>query len=114
MKVIKSALFILGVLLVAVSSLFATTEAEQKYEPTEVQTLRLQVKQKDAIIAQSQIAMAQTQLNAAQAHFQEVLASLNAEADKVKADNKWDKDKVVFDPQALVFKLAAPTATPKK
>jgi hypothetical protein len=92
-------------ILVAVLLLASATLAQAppaSLTPTEVQSLRLQVKQKDAIIARQQFADAQQ-------NFQNAIAAMNAEADKIKKENKWD-DKVVFNPDQLTF--TAPPATP--
>jgi hypothetical protein len=67
--------------------------------PTEVQSLRLQVRQKDAVIAKQA-------LDSAQAKFQQALADLNAEAERVKTENKWDKS-VAFDMNDLHFTAVA-------
>jgi hypothetical protein len=80
-----------------------------QYMPSEVQALRLQVKQKDAIIAQRD---SQEAMSRAQAAF----AALLAEGEKIKADNKWPAE-VKFDPQGLVFIAPPPppaTPTPEK
>lgn len=76
------------------------------YVPSEVQLLRLQVRQRDALLAQQELARAQSQ-------FQQALLSLNAEADKVKLDNKWPAT-LTFDPGTVTFNepsLAAPAPT---
>ena len=72
------------------------------YEPSEVQALRLQVKQRDAQIAQIAFQQAQVQ-------FQQALAELNREADRIKTENKWPKD-LVFKPETLKFE--APPSPP--
>lgn len=70
---------------------------QTKYEPTEVQLLRLQVKQKDAQLAQ-------VQLQRAQQAFQGALAALDAEAGAVKKANNWPAD-VQFSPDTLTFEV---------
>lgn len=75
-----------------------------KYQPTEVQSLRLQVAQKNAQLAQAA-------LQQAQRNFQDAFAALNAEAEKVKAEEHWDA-KVTFDPDKLTFAEAAVAAAP--
>lgn len=85
--------------------------APSVYVPSEVQLLRLQVRQRDALLAQQELARAQSQ-------FQQALLSLNAEADKVKLDNKWpvtltfDPGTVTFNEPSLAAPAAAPAATP--
>ena len=64
-------------------------------KPTEVQQLRLEVKQKTAMLAQRDVTDAQTRFNQA-------LGELQDEASQVEKANGW-KD-VQFDPQALTFK----------
>jgi hypothetical protein len=66
-----------------------------RYAPSEVQSLRLQVRQKDAQIAQNA-------LEKAQLRFQQTLVDLQAEAERIKTENKWPKD-TQFDPNNLVF-----------
>lgn len=76
-----------------------------KFEPTEVQRLKLQVAQKDAQLAQ-------VQLQRAQVAFQAALAELDAEAGRVKAANGWPAT-VQFSPDTLTFVEAPkPTAAP--
>lgn len=72
--------------------------------PTEVQTLRLQVRQKDALLAKQA-------LDAAQAQFQAALKELSAEAERVKTEQHWDKG-VTFDFQTLAFTPPAPPPAP--
>ena len=63
-------------------------------EPTELQSLRLQVKQKDALLAKNL-------LEQAQSNFQKALNDLKDEGDRVKSENGW-KD-AQFDPSTLQF-----------
>jgi hypothetical protein len=67
--------------------------------PTEVQSLRLQVRQRDALIAKQA-------LDSAQAKFQQALKDLSDEAERVKSDNHWDKS-VTFDMNDLHFTAVA-------
>jgi len=85
------------------SGVFAGQAVAPKYSPTEVQTLRLQVKQRDAQIAQKDAQLAQE-------HFQSVLAALQAEAEKVRVENKWPET-VKFDPNSLNFTETVPVVT---
>jgi hypothetical protein len=73
----------------------AQTLPESKYKLSEIQLLRLQVRQKDALLAQQA-------LSQAQANFQNAMSALTAEASKVKEENKWDA-KVQFDAGTLQF-----------
>jgi len=72
------------------------------YTPTELQTLRLQVAQKDALLAKNL-------LDQAQQNFQKSLKTLQDEGERVKAENGW-KD-ATFDPNSLAF---TPKEEPKK
>lgn len=79
------------------------------YTPTEYQNLRLQVRQKDALLAKAG-------LDAAQLQFQRALAELSAEAERTKEANHWPKD-TQFDMNGLGFtppppKPAEPTPAP--
>jgi hypothetical protein len=78
--------------------------AQQDMKPSEVQMLRLEVKQKTALLAQRDV-------NDAQTRFNQALTELQDEAKKVEEENSW-KD-VQFDPQALTFK-PMPKAAEKK
>ena len=73
-----------------------------KYQPTEIQLLRLQVKQRDAQIAQRDLALAQQAVQTAQDKFQQALNNLNTEADRVKSENHWP-EKVTFDMNSVSF-----------
>ncbi|SRR6266436_3718222 len=76
------------------------------YKPTELQSLRLQVRQKDAQLAQAA-------LQAAQQQFQAALQNLTAEGEKVKVENKWPSD-TQFSPNDLSFSAPAPAKDVKK
>jgi high-affinity K+ transport system ATPase subunit B len=65
------------------------------YQPTEIQTLHLQVKQRDAQLAQKDFFIAQQNLQIA-------LKALNDEAAKVKVENNWP-DGLVFNQEKLSF-----------
>jgi hypothetical protein len=75
-----------------------------KYQPTEVQSLRLQVRQKDALLAKRALDDAQTA-------FQKALTDLNSESEKVKTENNWPKE-VSFNPNDLSY--TEPAKDPKK
>ena len=66
-----------------------------KYQPTEIQLLKLQVKQRDAQLAQRDLQTAQTK-------FQQSILDLTNEAEVIKKENKWD-EKVTFDPNTISF-----------
>src|SRR5712672_2914069 len=72
------------------------------YKPTEVQSLRLQVKQKDALIAMRDF-------QAIQQKYQQAVQELTTEAERVKVEQKWDP-KTQFDPNTLSF--SEPPAAP--
>ena len=65
------------------------------YIPNELQSLRLQLRQRDAQLAQKDLFIAQRNLDSA-------LKALNDEAAKVKEENNWP-DGLVFDQQKLSF-----------
>ena len=82
----------------------ATAPAPSKYEPTEIQRLRLEVKQRDAKLAQRDLADAQ-------ARFQAAVAALMAEGDAVREANGWPKD-VALNPDTLTFAEPPQAAKP--
>lgn len=68
---------------------------DAKYQPSEIQLLHLQLKQKDVQIAQQNVFFAQQQ-------FKAMLQALGDEAQKVKAENSWP-EAVVFDQESLTY-----------
>jgi len=70
-------------------------KAAPTYKPSEIQLLRLQVKQKDAQLAFLAVQQAQ-------ATFNQRIQDLTSEADKIKLENGWDA-KVTFDGNTLIF-----------
>lgn len=78
-----------------------SAQEKKEHKPTEVQLLRLQVKQKDA-------QMAQVRFQVAQQAFQASVNELQAEANKVKEQNGWAKE-TEFNADTLAF-LEAPKA----
>lgn len=86
----------------------APPAAAKKYETTETEQLKLQLKQKDAIIAQ-------IDLNTAQRQMQDAMAAINAEAEVVKKAHGWDES-VLFNTTSLTFvdppKPPTPTQKP--
>ena len=79
-------------------------QAASKYQPSEVQSLRLKVAQQAAQLAQRDLQDAQTR-------FQTAVSALRDEGEKVKVESKWPKD-VVFDLGSLTFSAPQPAATP--
>jgi hypothetical protein len=79
-------------------------QSAPELKPSEVQMLRLEVKQKTALLAQRDV-------NDAQTRFNQALTELQDEAAKVEKENSWTG--VQFDPQALTFK-AMPKEAEKK
>lgn len=80
-----------------------------KYVPSELQLLKLQVKQRDAQLSQQA-------LRAAQQSFQAAVNDLMAEAERVRVENKWPST-VQLNPDSLTFedvqpKLPSPSTTP--
>lgn len=73
----------------------AMTAQDTKYPLTEMQTLRLQVKQRDAQIAQQNVFIAQS-------NFAVAIKALREESEKVKFENKWPED-LQFVPEQLIF-----------
>lgn len=89
------------------AGVWAGKQAEApKYDPTEVEQLRLEVAQRDAQLAQTRAQMACRDLPQ-QGQFQQALAALNAEATKVREAHKWP-DSVQFNPDSLKFYMGAP------
>lgn len=102
----KKVIFALGAigLLLAGLAIRAQLSKPKIYQPSETQALRLQLKQKDAIIAQKDMQVVQQR-------FQDALNALNAEAEKVKLENKWTPD-VRFSPDTLTFDMPKPSPAP--
>jgi len=84
--------------------LLAAAQAPSKYQPSEVQSLRLQLALKNAQLAQRDAADAQQR-------FQNSLNDLRTEGEKVRTENKWP-DTVKFDPSTMTF--VEPPAPAKK
>jgi len=74
------------------------------YAPTEVQSLRLQVKQRDALLAKQALEQAQRQ-------FQQALTDLTNEGERVKTEQGWPHD-TQFNPNDLTY--SAPPAKEAK
>ena len=99
-------LSLLFCLLCCVASVHAQdAKPAAKFTPTETQSLRLQLKKEHALSLQKDYQVA---LN----NLQQAVADLNAEADKVKDENKWDPTKVDFNGDKLTF--AAHVDPPKQ
>lgn len=95
------------------SMAFITTQAQTKpltppkYEPTEVEHLKLENLQQKAIIDQQQLnslnmqrQMLDTQIPQVQDKFSKDMEALNAEANLIKKAHHWNAK---FDPNTLVF-----------
>lgn len=79
--------------------------APDDYKPSEVQSLKLQVKQKDVLLAQA-AAQKATEV------FQQSLAALSEEAENVKKENNWPKE-LTFDVNNLKFAKPVPPVKTK-
>jgi len=107
----------IAVVAVAAGTIIAQTPTPppSKYQPTEVQNLRLKVKQQDLIIASKNAQELQKALQDAQKDAQTKYADLMKEADTVKTEQKWPAN-LIFNPDQLSFTEPppAPAAPPKK
>jgi hypothetical protein len=92
-------------LVIAIGLLAQEAAKPKVYTPTEVQSLRLQNKQKDALITKQQMEALQSAMQAAQQRFSDQLKALTDEGEKTKSENGWGKE-VAFDPNTLVFSEA--------
>lgn len=72
------------------------------FKPTELQSLRLQVKQRDAWLAQRDFLDAQRR-------YQQAVADLTTLGEQVEKENSWPSS-VKFDANTLEFAPAAPAA----
>jgi len=87
------------------ASLALRLHSESKsYDLSENQKLRLQVKQKDAQLAQMQLSIAQS-------GFQKTIDDFNAEVKAIEKENSWPETLQV-NPQNLTF--SEPPAPPKE
>jgi hypothetical protein len=93
-KIEKFILFVVVLAAIWAFSLVARA-ANDALQPTELQTLKLQLKQRDAQVAQKDVYIAQQ-------NFQRAVDALRFEAEQVKIDNKWPQS-VQFDPDTLKF-----------
>lgn len=94
-----------GMVLAVMTNAQAPTPAPPKYQPSETQLRTLQDKWKDARIAQ-------LTLQQAQGAYDNALAALRNEGEKVRVEQKWPKE-VVFDIDHLQFVEQAATPTPE-
>lgn len=98
--------------------LFPQAPPAPTYMATEVQGYRLKVAQDNAIIAGKDLTLARQQLDAATAAAQQSYSALLAEADKVKAENKWPAEVTfnpnvpISDPKKVTFNAPPPKAEP--
>ena len=97
-------LVIVFIAFVVMAEQVANTPAPSKYQPTEVQSLRLKVAFDDARLAQRDAQDAQTR-------FQQSLSALTDAADKIKQENKWPAT-VQFNMDSLTFADAPPPPKP--
>jgi hypothetical protein len=91
----------------------AAAPAVKELKPTELQSLRLQVKQKDALLAKQRYEALQSILQQAQKDYTDGLKALTDEAEKTKVENGWPKD-TQFEPNTLAFTPAPPPAPKEK
>jgi len=100
----------MGLLIVGFSLLFfmcgVLAQAPSKYQPSEVQSLRLQLALKNAQLAQRDA-------QDANQRFQNSLRDLNVEGEKVRVENKWP-DTVKFDAGTMTFVEPPPPPAPAK
>ena len=97
--------FIMVLTILSMLCLLALTiwgQEKKEYKPTEIQLLKLQNKQKDAIIAKQQMDALQTAYQDAQKRFQDRIKELGDEAETIKREQNWPKD-LQFSPDTLVF-----------
>lgn len=87
--------------------------ATGKYEPTEIEKLRLQVDQKDAIIAFQKMQAIQKQYQDQQGIYSNAVAKLSQTANDIRKAHGWS-DKVTFNMQTLTFEPPAPAPPPEK
>jgi hypothetical protein len=107
MVVVKALVKVFWLPIVAALLFWVMTEAQPQalppYKPTEIQSLRLQVKQRDALLAQKDWQVAQE-------HYQAAVAILNAEGEAIRKENHWP-DTVKFDANTIEFSEPAPVST---
>lgn len=101
MKITRFVAWILaGVFLLATFRLYPqeakTIHVNKPYEMSEIQKLRLQVKQKDAQLAQQASAIAQN-------NFQRTINDFNAEVRAIEKENNWPET-LQLNPDTLEFK----------
>jgi len=97
-------ILITGILMVMLCLLWASRTMSQEkvkeYKLTEVQLLKLQVVQKDAMLLKVQMQDIQRQ-------FQEKVSDLMSTAQKFKLENGWPPD-TQFNPDTLTFSAPLP------
>lgn len=84
----KKILWIVAWLLVFAGAAALAEEKVKEYKPTEIQLLRLQVKQRDALLAWNR--------------YQAAVSALTEEAQKVKKANAWPEE-TIFNGDTLQF-----------
>jgi hypothetical protein len=88
-----------------------STTVAVAYTPTELQALKLQLEQKDLTIIGTRMQAIKQQFDQQQAEYQKALGALQADAEKIKVDNKWPKT-LVFDAEKLTFSEPPPPPAP--
>ena len=97
---------IITLIALLVGLIAAALGQQKEYKPTEVQSLKLQLRQRDAQLAQ-------VALREAQSNFQQKVKDLMEEGVQVRKDNSWP-DNVTMDPDRLTFALTENAKTDKK
>jgi hypothetical protein len=101
------AVFAAIAVLMGIFAVFTRAQAPLTYKPTEIQELRLQVRQRDAWLAQRDF-------RDAQIRYQQAVSQFQAEAEAIKKENGWP-DGVKFNPDELSYAEApAPASSPAK
>lgn len=90
--------------LLLIAGVIALPQAPPSYKPSEVQLLRLQVKQRDGWLAQRDMIEAQRR-------YQQAVAALLAEGETVRKENGWP-DALKFDPDKIEFAVPPVRTTP--
>lgn len=108
-RIVAIAVLIFAVL----GGLLLSCSASGKYEPTEIEKLKLQVDQKDAIIAFQNMQAIQKQYQDQQGIYNKAVAALSQTVNDIRKAHGWS-DKVTFNMQTLTFEPPAPAPPPEK
>lgn len=92
----------------------AQTPEKQSYDLSEVQKLRLELKQKEAQMAQQTVSFSQAQSQQAQAQFEQAVAEMNKEIKSIEKENSWPDNLVVDKNFQFKDPPAKPATTPAK